>query len=87
MLAVSELVTNAFLHGRLRAEQRIKVAVLASGGRMRVRVSHVGKTFAPLRAAASPAGGGGRGLLIVKAVTHAWGVEHDDRRTIVWFEV
>jgi anti-sigma regulatory factor (Ser/Thr protein kinase) len=85
-------VTNAVIHGRLTSEQRIRVAVLVTNGRVGVRVSHAGETFDPRETvmpvweADSPARGGW-GLRIVEAVTRAWGVEPDDQRTIVWFEV
>jgi anti-sigma regulatory factor (Ser/Thr protein kinase) len=58
LLAASEIVTNALMHGRLRAEEEIEVAVLAACDRARVRVSHPGETFAPAPVAAPGADGG-----------------------------
>lgn len=85
-LLVSELVTNAVLHGRTGAVLR----VLAAGGRARVCVVD-GSPMSP-----RPRGYGvhestGRGLRLVEGLAASWGVEADSAVSAggksVWFEI
>lgn len=80
-LLVSELATNAVLHG----EGPFEVRVVASGEWVRIEVRDRGDAL-PRR---SPAGehGAGRGLRIVDALAAAWGVEPLHAGKAVWFEV
>jgi anti-sigma regulatory factor (Ser/Thr protein kinase) len=80
-LLVSELVTNAVLHGRgeimLRAtldENRLLVEVIDEGGGFERTVRQ--QDFAGI---------GGRGLAIVDAEASRWGVH--EGTTLVWFEL
>lgn len=86
-LIVSELVTNAFLHGRAPEV----VLVVADAGRVvRLEVSHDERAstpaqLAPLTVAAEETHG--RGLAIVDVLTSAWGVEGDEEHRRVWAEL
>lgn len=82
-LAVSELVSNAVVHGA--PPQRVDV--WSDPPKIRVEVVDAASTaerfFGP------PSNGGGFGLKIVAALASAWGVEFrpDDHYKVVWFEV
>jgi len=82
-LVVSELVTNAVTHAQSSCELRLRL----SGGVLRIEVADAGKgTPDPL----APDAGDehGRGLLIVSALSTAWGVQNGlDGRKIVWAEL
>ena len=77
---ISELVTNASVHGvgqvvfRLRLDDQI----------VRGEVIDQGAGFEHEMGARAPDDFGGRGLLVVDALTRRWGVH--DGRTRVWFE-
>lgn len=86
MLAVSELVTNALVHGDLAGEEMIDVGVLCGRERLRVWVAARGKAF-PAVPAPSAGAAGGWGLRMVESVSQSWGVEQDGPRAVVWFEV
>ena len=79
-LVISELVTNASVHGvgqvvfRLRLDHRM----------VRGEVIDQGAGFVHEMGARAPEDLGGRGLLVVDALTSRWGVH--DGRTHVWFE-
>jgi anti-sigma regulatory factor (Ser/Thr protein kinase) len=74
ILAVSELVTNAYRHGK----GRITVRLESLGVGVRAQVADEGQGF-------DPRDGKGAGLGIVGAVSDAWGFNGD--RTEVWFEI
>ena len=80
--AVTELVTNAVLHGR----EPLELVVVAGPDLLRVEVrdtSPVSPTFTVL----DPTAVTGRGLLLVAAVVDGWGVEPEPGGKSVWFEV
>lgn len=79
-LLVSELVTNAVVHGG----GKVEVAVLLIADRVRVEVHDHGKG---LPVGPDEPDESGRGLLIVDAVASAWGVEAGDDGKRVWFEL
>jgi anti-sigma regulatory factor (Ser/Thr protein kinase) len=84
-LLVSEIVTNAVIHGP--DTDSIGLAVLATDEMVRVEISDRGGGFTPppelgKREPAS----GGWGLPIVDAIAQRWGVEQAGGTT-VWFEV
>lgn len=81
-LAVSELVTNAVLHGRAP----LGVLLRLSGELLRVEVvdaSAVSPSFSML----DPTAVTGRGLLLISALADSWGVEPLPAGKTVWFEV
>ncbi len=82
-LLVSELATNAVLHARSDFE----VTVIKSRERVRVEVFDQ-NTRLPSFAAAPPDAYSGRGLVILRELATAWGVEsHSDVGKTIWFEV
>lgn len=81
LLVVSELVTNAFVHGR----GTIGLWLRLDGALLVGQVSDEGAGFAPRRAGRSDDGAGGRGLRIVDSLACRWGVEPSS--STVWFEL
>jgi anti-sigma regulatory factor (Ser/Thr protein kinase) len=86
-LAVSEIVTNALIHSRLEAGEAIEVQTVPLGERVRVNVRHRGEPFPAATSIAPPGPAGGWGLMVVEAVSTAWGVEPAGERVVIWFEV
>jgi anti-sigma regulatory factor (Ser/Thr protein kinase) len=87
-LLVSELVNNAVLHADTAAECQVSLKVRLRSGRVRVEVSDSGPGFdAPALLSPDPLAGGGRGLLIVAALSDAWGVLRGPKGCTVWCEV
>ena len=84
VLAVSELITNAVVHGR----GRITLTVGATDDRVRVAVEDEGGREPVMQdpGAVSGAAGGGWGLRIVDSIADRWGTESRDHGTVVWFE-
>lgn len=86
LIVATELVTNAYDHGRGPSEIRMRFT--PEPCRVRVEVDD-GCPDHPEVAAPSPTTPGGRGMLIVEKLTAAWGVR-DHRETggkTVWAEV
>jgi anti-sigma regulatory factor (Ser/Thr protein kinase) len=79
-LMVSELATNSVKH----AHSDFKVAIDDSGGEIRVEVRDTGRGQPALRFPA-PTEPSGRGLLIVEALSHAWGTVDAPHGKTVWF--
>ena len=69
-LVVSELATNALRHGA----GDLLVAVLVERGRVRIEVADASPAL-PLARRPGPDDPGGRGMLVVDALSQAWGVE------------
>ncbi|MGH9301942.1 MAG: ATP-binding protein [Acidimicrobiales bacterium] len=83
VLLVSELVTNAVLHGRSSPE--LKLAW--DGTTIRVEVSDTNELPA-LRMAAPGLKVAGRGLGLVEDMSSEWGSYSDERgHKVVWFEL
>ena len=85
-LLVTELVTNAVLHGGT-ADDPIKVAFQQEAGRVRVEVMDSGTG---LEQPAEPIAGdtkGGWGLVLVDRMAEQWGVRPAPTGTCVWFEM
>ena len=80
-LVVSELVTNAVMHG----EGAIQLRVHVDAGDLRGEVIDDGGGFEHELRAAGPHATAGRGLLIVDRLTTRWGVH--EGTTHVWFEM
>jgi anti-sigma regulatory factor (Ser/Thr protein kinase) len=86
-LLVSELVTNALLHGG-RGVDPITLKIAYNGDRVRLAVHDCGPGFTPRPSdVRDPLGAGGRGCLIVEALSDDWGVDCDDDGCTVWCEV
>lgn len=82
-LLVSELATNAVLHARSDFE----VTVVRSATRLRVEVFDQ-NTRLPTFAVAPADAYSGRGLMLLRELATAWGVEsHSDSGKTIWFEL
>ena len=81
-LVVSELVTNAVLHG----EPPITVRVRRTGDRVRLEVEDAGRNL-PVIARQRSDAMTGRGLPLVAAVASGWGVESADTGKAIWAEL
>ncbi|MGW3492173.1 ATP-binding protein [Streptomyces sp. NPDC001020] len=83
-LALTELVANVVRHVPGR---RCRICFLLQPGGVRVEVADDCPEL-PARARVDPLGDGGRGMVIVDAVTDRWGVtvRPDRRGKTVWFE-
>ena len=81
-LLVSEVVTNAVIHGQTEAE----VSVRLLPDRVRVEVVDRGRDFVRRRSADDESTSG-RGTALVEALSSAWGVEDLAVGKMVWFEV
>lgn len=82
-LIVSELVTNAIVHAATPAELRAQW----SKGVLRIEVVDHAEGSPPDPRMAAPDDENGRGLLLVDALSTAWGVESTDEGKVVWAEV
>jgi anti-sigma regulatory factor (Ser/Thr protein kinase) len=81
LLCVSEVVTNAVLHGRSAA--RIVVSVDEADVRVEV---HDDDPTLPVRRHPATDSPTGRGLLMLDRLTSRWGAEPSGRGKVVWFE-
>jgi anti-sigma regulatory factor (Ser/Thr protein kinase) len=81
-LLVSELVTNACVHGA----EPIVVHLDVANGRVRVEVED-GSSVMPKKQRSDGGRTVGRGLLIVEALSRAWGAERTRAGKVVWAEV
>lgn len=86
LLLISELVTNAVLHGG----PPILLGIECDGDVLRVRVRD-GSPVVPSPRQAGPDAEGGRGMTLVELLTNTWGVtpvadEHGAGKQ-VWFEL
>ncbi|MEV6499315.1 ATP-binding protein [Streptomyces prunicolor] len=73
-LVVSELMTNALLHGSLR-DRLIRVRIIVTGVTLRVEVSDPRGERLPSPCPVGDTDQFGRGLLLVGALAHRWGWE------------
>jgi anti-sigma regulatory factor (Ser/Thr protein kinase) len=82
---VSELVTNSIEH----AEDGMSVIVLMmyAAGTLRLEVRDHDPINVPLLKNPGPADTGGRGLVIVRALSDRWGVRLSDTGKSVWCEI
>ena len=81
-LALSELVTNAVLHGRSPVQLRISVGETCA----RVEVCD-GSPVSPSFSMLDPTAVTGRGLMLIAAASDRWGVEPLPDGKSVWFEL
>ena len=82
MLVVSELVTNALLHGGGSCE----LAVRMIGSVLRIEVAD-DAARSPDLLAADKDSESGRGLLIISSLAEAWGVDARSKGKVVWAEL
>jgi anti-sigma regulatory factor (Ser/Thr protein kinase) len=89
LLLVSELVTNSIVHAGHSGHDPIRVRAANHGSTTRVEVCDRarGETLPTLRPAPPPLATGGRGLLLVDALSARWGMDTCERGTCVWFEL
>ncbi|MFF8917029.1 ATP-binding protein [Streptomyces sp. NPDC015032] len=88
LLCVSELATNAVLHGVPPGRGfRIHLCLEPADGVLRVEVHDSGDgEVRPVVADPAPDAEGGRGLLLVAALADKWGVGERDPGKVVWCE-
>lgn len=84
VLLVSELVTNALMHGRPPLELRVRV--LDTGG-VRVEVLDAAGGEPPVRRRASLDAATGRGIGIVATLAARWGSQPVTAGKLVWAEL
>ncbi len=83
-LLVSELVTNALIHTRHGAV----VTATATSARLRVEVQDFASEDLPAPYVPNADDGThGRGLILVRSLADAWGVEAQVLGKVVWFEL
>ena len=81
-LLVSEVATNAVVHGT--GEVQVRVSVVRR--LLRVEVADESSRL-PTPRTADPEAEGGRGLALVAALASDWGVERTPTGKTVWFEL
>ena len=82
-LLISELVTNALMHGDTEGPLELHASW---NGIVRVEVTDHGDGFIPTPRGQPLEEPGGYGLMLVGSLADRWGVESNDSTT-VWFEV
>lgn len=82
-LLVSELVTNAVVHGGSEAE----VSVMLTPNALRVEVGDHDDFVPTPKSADDDWATSGRGLALVEAMAKAWGIDRTDDGKVIWFEV
>jgi anti-sigma regulatory factor (Ser/Thr protein kinase) len=86
-LVISELITNALLHARadrrVPPQATIRLDLEQYGGDLYCRVAD-GSPLPPTPEQAGDTAESGRGLLLVEAVSAAWGWSHEPRGKVVW---
>ncbi|HEU0104273.1 MAG TPA: ATP-binding protein [Mycobacteriales bacterium] len=81
-LLVSEVATNALVHG----SGNVQVRVTAAGPVLRVEVADDSPRM-PEPRAAGLLEEGGRGLSLVEQLSRGWGVYREGAGKVVWFEL
>jgi anti-sigma regulatory factor (Ser/Thr protein kinase) len=83
---LSELLTNAVLHGPSETDELVRLRIEAEEGRLHVEVED-GGAGVPEGVAELPAPWRthGRGLALVRGLADRWGIDRDPSR--VWFEL
>lgn len=87
VLMVSELMTNAVTHGRVpgTSGRQVRMAIEKAGDVIRVEVRDTQSDKQPHRCEAGQ-NTSGRGLVLVEALSDAWGVSHEVIGKTVWVE-
>ena len=88
LLLTSEVVSNAIRHGAQEASQEIVLRLERGEHNVRVEVLNDGPGFTPTPPfQPTEEREGGYGLYLVNRLAGSWGVDREDDRTKVWFEV
>jgi serine/threonine-protein kinase RsbW len=85
-LLVTELVSNSVRHAGLEESDEIELRLDLDEARLRVEVRDPGSGFELSPRVRERNAEGGRGLQIVAAIAHRWGLETTPG-SIVWFEI
>lgn len=83
VLLTSEIVTNAIRYG----EPPVQLRAVLQGTELRVAVEDGGRDVVKPATNVQWDDGGGRGLYLVEALAHRWGVTDDVAGKLVWFEL
>jgi anti-sigma regulatory factor (Ser/Thr protein kinase) len=88
LLAITELVNNAVIHGGLGPGDSLTVTVGPDGNPTRLAVGHAGVLFdLDELPPSSREPRASRGLAIVNSIADVWGVDSDGVEVTAWFEV
>lgn len=88
LLLVGELVANCVVHANAHEADEIVMELLIAPDFVRVAVTDRGSSSAPTVRSKSSILEGGRGLVLVEALSDRWGVTRDGTQlTRVWFEI
>jgi anti-anti-sigma factor len=92
ILLTSELVANAVIHPPSTNGERVQLRITCYEDGIRCEISDPGPGYDPARLGPRDADTGGRGLLLVDALSSRWGTtrrggEGEPGRFCVWFEV
>jgi anti-sigma regulatory factor (Ser/Thr protein kinase) len=87
MAVVAELVGNAVRHAAPLPGGVVRIAWRLAGGDLLIRVTDGGAAGTPTVRKPSVDAVDGRGLAIVQALSHRWGVERDGLGQCVWAEL
>ncbi|WP_374227401.1 ATP-binding protein [Streptomyces sp. AC512_CC834] len=86
VLCVSELATNALVHG-VPPGRGFLLRLLSCGDGVRVEVHDSGDGVPAVPLDPGESDEGGRGLLLVSELADKWGVAEREPGKVVWFEV
>jgi len=84
-LVVSELVTNAVLHGQRAGMNAVGLTLEETSDTLRIEVTDRGPGFS--QGGAAPGDPGGWGLVVVGELADRWGIERARRGVRVWAEL
>ena len=87
LLVLSELVSNAIRHAEPLPSGNVQVAWSLTPDDVHLEVTDGGSTTFPRATAATLSALGGRGLDIVRAISHRWGVTEGTALITVWADV
>lgn len=83
-IVVSELLTNAFRHARTLHDGTIRVRWKVRPDSLEIEVTDGGSATTAHPLPYRPWKDGGRGLRVVRAIAHEWGVGEDRVGHVVW---
>ena len=84
-LLVSEVATNAVVHGTPGAAIRFQAELQHDC--LRIQIRNRNGAGRPVIATGDRKRGGGWGLRLVDAIAQRWGSSRSDAHTVVWFEL